>query len=57
MRGKPPEGPDETASFQIVLTAEPGRMSALGWGKGEGVGARLLGPETWDRKDGWDNNR
>jgi hypothetical protein len=50
MRGKPPEGPDETASFQIVFTAYPGRMSALGWGKGEGVGARMLGLDVWDRK-------
>jgi len=47
MRGKPPEGPDETGSFQIVFSAHPGRMSALGWGKGDGTGARLLGPETW----------
>jgi len=46
MRGKPPEGPDEAASFQIVFTAHPGRMSALGWGKGEGVGARLLSPDV-----------
>jgi len=49
MRGKAPEGPDDTASFQIVFTAHPGRMSALGWGKGEGVGARLLGLDAWDR--------
>ena len=48
MRGKAPEGPDDTASFQIVFTAHPSRMSALGWGKGEGVGARLLGLDAWD---------
>jgi hypothetical protein len=50
MRGKPPEGPDEAASFQIVLTAHPGRMSALGWGKEEGAGARVLGPDAWDHR-------
>ena len=49
MRGKPPEGPDEAASFQIVFSAHPGRMSALGWGKGEGAGARVLGLDAWDR--------
>jgi len=46
MRGKPPEGPDEAASFQVVFTAHPGRMSALGWGKADGVGARLLSPDV-----------
>jgi uncharacterized protein (DUF58 family) len=56
MRGKLPEGPDEAASFQIVFTAHPGRMSALGWGKGEGLGARLLGPDAWDRPDGVDRS-
>jgi len=49
MRGKPPEGPDEAASFQIVFTTRPGRMSSLGWGKEEGAGARVLGPDAWDR--------
>jgi hypothetical protein len=49
MRGKPPEGPDDAASFQIVFTAHPSRMSALGWGKQEGVGARLLGLDAWNR--------
>jgi uncharacterized protein (DUF58 family) len=57
MRGKPPEGPDETASFQIVLTPEPARMSALGWGKEEGAGARLLGPDTWVGNDACDQDR
>jgi uncharacterized protein (DUF58 family) len=57
MRGKPPEGPDETASFQIVFTAEPGRMSALGWGKEEGAGARLLGPDAWVGNDARDQDR
>jgi uncharacterized protein (DUF58 family) len=49
MRGKPPEGPDEAASFQIVFTAHPGRMSELGWGKDEGAGTRVVGPDAWDR--------
>jgi uncharacterized protein (DUF58 family) len=49
MRGKLPEGPDEASSFQIVFTAHAGRMSALGWGKDESVGARVLGPETWNQ--------
>ena len=34
---------------QIVFTTHPGRMSALGWGKEEGAGARMLGPDAWDR--------
>jgi hypothetical protein len=47
MRGKPPEGPDEAASFQIVFTAHPDRMSALGWGKTDGAGSRVLGLDHW----------
>lgn len=47
MRGKPPEGPDEAASFQIVFTAHPDRMSALGWGKTEGAGSRVLDLGQW----------
>ena len=45
--GKAAEPPIDEHSFQIVFSAHPGRMSALGWGKGDGTGARLLGPETW----------
>ena len=45
MRGKPPSAPDDKDSFQIVLTARPGRMETLGWGQGEGRGSRILGPE------------
>jgi uncharacterized protein (DUF58 family) len=45
MRGKPPAAPDDTGSFQIVLTAQPRRMEALGWGQGEGRGARIISPE------------
>ena len=32
LRGKPPAAPDDAASFQVVLTAQPARMEALGWG-------------------------
>jgi uncharacterized protein (DUF58 family) len=45
MRGKAPAAPDDYESFQIVLSAQPGRMEALGWGQGEGRGARILSPE------------
>lgn len=41
-KGKPPLAPDDTASFHIVFSANPERMSALGWGMGESRGARLL---------------
>ena len=42
-RGKSPARPDDPASFQIVFSANPERMAALGWGAGESRGARLLG--------------
>ena len=35
-------GPDQSSPLQIVLTANPDRMSALGWGRGQG--SRILGP-------------
>lgn len=47
MRGKPPAGPDDPNSFQIVFSANPERMAALGWGVGEGRGARLLGVDAF----------
>ncbi len=47
MRGKPPAGPDDPSSFQIVFSANPERMSALGWGMGDGRGARLLGTDAF----------
>ena len=34
--------PDQNSSVQIVLSANPERMSALGWGYGQG--SRILGP-------------
>ncbi len=48
MRGRSPVGPDEPGSFQIVFTAHAERMSALGWGKREGAGARILSPDSWN---------
>ena len=47
LRGKPPQGPDESGSFQIVFTASPGRMSALGWGNGDPAGTRVISPGSW----------
>jgi uncharacterized protein (DUF58 family) len=46
MRGKPPRAPDDTSSFQVVISADPSRMSALGWGAAEGSPTRLVGPEA-----------
>ncbi len=36
--------PDQSSPLQIVLSANPGRMSALGWGHGQG--SRILGPDS-----------
>jgi|GraSoiStandDraft_41_1057321.scaffolds.fasta_scaffold63180_3 uncharacterized protein (DUF58 family) len=47
MRGKPPAAPDDPTSFQIVFSANLERMAALGWGIGEGRGARLLGVDAF----------
>ncbi len=44
-RGKVPVAPDDPDSFHIVFSANPERMSALGWGRGESRGARLLSPK------------
>jgi uncharacterized protein (DUF58 family) len=46
--GRPPSAPDETDSFQIVLTANPERMAALGWGTSDGRGARVLGLDAFE---------
>jgi hypothetical protein len=46
MRGRPPAPPDETASFQLVFSANPQRMASLGWGSTNGQTARLLGPDA-----------
>jgi uncharacterized protein (DUF58 family) len=45
-RGKPPAGPDDPTSFQVVFSANPERMAVLGWGRGESRGARLLGVDA-----------
>ena len=42
-KGKPPGSPDDSSSFHIVFSANPERMSALGWGMAESRGARMLG--------------
>jgi uncharacterized protein (DUF58 family) len=47
MRGKPPGAPDDPSSFQIVFTANPTRMETLGWGVGEGRGARVLSVDAF----------
>ena len=47
-RGKAPSGPDDPSSFHIVFSANPARMSALGWGMGESRGARLLGLDAFE---------
>jgi len=46
MRGKAPRAPDDTSCFQVVFSADPARMSALGWGGGDGSPARLVGPDA-----------
>jgi hypothetical protein len=35
-------GPDQSSPVQIVLSANPDRISALGWGRGQG--SRIVGP-------------
>jgi uncharacterized protein (DUF58 family) len=47
MKGKAPAAPDDPSSFQIVFSANPQRMSSLGWGVGEERGARVLGPDAF----------
>jgi uncharacterized protein (DUF58 family) len=47
MRGKAPAAPDDPTSFQIVFSANPQRMSTLGWGVGEERGARVLGLDAF----------
>lgn len=46
-RGKIPSPPEDLSSFQIAFTADTERMSALGWGRGENRGARLLGRDAF----------
>jgi len=51
MKGKAPAAPDDPSSFQIVFSANPQRMSSLGWGVGEERGARILGPDAFSGSD------
>lgn len=51
-RGKPPAAPDDPSSFHIVFSANPERMSALGWGAGDGRGARILGRDAFPNPAG-----
>jgi uncharacterized protein (DUF58 family) len=44
-KGRLPVAPDDPDSFHIVFTANPERMSALGWGRGTRREARLLSPK------------
>lgn len=46
MRGRPPGPPDESASFQLVFSANPQRMASLGWSSTQSHTARLLGPDV-----------
>ena len=54
MRGKTPTAPDDPSSFQIVFSANPARMSSLGWGVGEERGARVIGPDAFSVKTNTD---
>ena len=47
LRARALAAPDEAESLQIVLTANPSRAAALGWGGGEQPGSRVLGPEAF----------
>jgi hypothetical protein len=47
MRGKVPRVLEDTHDFQIVFSANPARMAALGWVAGDARSGRLLGPEAF----------
>ena len=49
MKGKAPTAPDDPSNFQIVFSANPQRMSSLGWGVERG--ARMLGPDAFNGTD------
>ena len=50
MGGRTPTAPNDTHSFQIVLSANPERMAALGWGGPDGRGARMLGADAFSQQ-------
>ena len=47
--GARPPGPDQSSPLQIMLSANPQRLSAIGWG---GPGSRILGPDALGEEDG-----
>jgi uncharacterized protein (DUF58 family) len=49
--GVHPGLPDQTEQYQIVFSADPARMAALGWGSAQGRKARLLGPDAFKEKE------
>jgi hypothetical protein len=46
MRGKASPAPEETASYQVILTANAERLASQGWGQ-DGEGARVLTTKDW----------
>jgi len=48
--GARPPAPDPSSPVQIMLSANPQRLSTLGWGGG--AGSRLLGPDALGDQDG-----
>jgi len=42
-------GPDQSSPLHLVLSANPERVSALGWGRGQG--SRILGPDSLSEED------
>jgi len=49
MRGKASPPPEDTDSYQVILTANAERLASQGWGQGWGAGegARVLTAEDW----------
>jgi hypothetical protein len=49
MRGKASPAPEDTDSYQVILTANAKRLASQGWGQGlgSGEGARVLTTEDW----------
>lgn len=47
MKGRAPAPPDDPSSYQIVFSANPTRMTTLGWGVGEERGARMIGLDAF----------
>ena len=47
--GQLAEGPGDPGSFHIVFSSHPAKMISLGWGAGDELGARILGPTELGR--------